>query len=336
MREALPGLAALAVLLPLALGASAPADDTAVELTFRDPEIVESSGLAVAGDLLVTTNDSGDTGRVFVVDSSGRTVGTTAWHGSPTDVEALAPLDDDEVWVGDIGDNTGSRDSIRVAPVPVARQDVDARVPVYDLVYPDGARDAESLLVHPVTGRLYVATKEIFGGLLYAAPEVLDPARPNRLTEVGPVVSIATDAAFFADGRHLVVRSYESATIYGFPSLEPVAELDLPAQEQGEGVAVTAEADLLISTEGQHTEVLRVSLPDPVRELVAPRPTPSTEPSPTSPESSPASDRPDTVSREGRELPETTETVRSPWPWFLGGFIGLGIIVVLMRSLRRR
>jgi hypothetical protein len=61
-----------------------------------------------------------------------------------------------------------------------------------------------------------------------------------------------------------------------------------------------------------------------VRETVSPSPDP------------PASDQPETVSREGRELPETTETVRSPWPWFLGGFIGLGIIVVLMRSLRRR
>ncbi|MBJ7358316.1 MAG: hypothetical protein JHD21_13230, partial [Nocardioides sp.] len=32
-----------------------PADDTTVELTFQDPEIIESSGLAVVGDLVVTT-----------------------------------------------------------------------------------------------------------------------------------------------------------------------------------------------------------------------------------------------------------------------------------------
>jgi hypothetical protein len=330
VREALPGLAVLAVLLPLSLGASASADDTTVELTFRDPEIVESSGLAVVGDLLVTTNDSGDEGRVFAVDASGRTVGRTHWSGEPVDVEALAPGEGSSVWVGDIGDNTGNRASIQVASVPVGRGESDADGPVYDLSYPDGARDAESLLVHPVTGRLYVATKEIFGGVLYAAPQDLDPTRPNRLTEVGPVVSIATDAAFFPDGRHLVVRSYESARIYGFPSLEPVADIQLPDQEQGEGVAVTAGGDLLISTEGQRTDVLRVPLPDPVRQAVLPQPT--AEPTP----SGPGSDRPDTVSREGRELPETTETVRSPWPWFLGGFIGLGMIVVLMRSLRRR
>jgi hypothetical protein len=321
---------AAALLLPLL---AAPVADTIVELTFQDPEIIESSGLALVDGLLVTTNDSGDEGRVFVVDRTGATVGVTHWSTDPVDVEALAPGAGSTVWIGDIGDNRGARDSIQVARVAVGEGRQDVGAPAYDLVYPDGARDAESLLVHPVTGRLYVATKEIFGGVLYAAPKDLDPARPNRLTEVGPVLSIATDAAFFPDGHHLVVRSYEGATVYGFPSLEPVAELDLPDQEQGEGVAVTPEGDLLVSTEGQHTEVLRVPLPDDVRAAMAeavPDPTagPTVTPSP--------SDRPDTVSREGKELPETTETTRSPWPWFLGGFVGLGIIVVLMRSLRRR
>lgn len=307
-------VAAVVVLLPLVVGGSSSAhDDGTVELTFSDPEIIESSGLALVGDLLVTTNDSGDSGRVFAVDASGRTVGTTAWAPDPTDVEALAPAGGSSVWVGDIGDNRGGRDSIQVAEVPVGRETAEVEVPTYDLVYPDGARDAESLLVDPTTGRLYVATKEIFGGLLYAAPEELDPTRPNRLREVGPVLAIATDAAFFPDGRHLVVRGYDSATVYGFPSLEPIVDLDLPTQEQGEGIAVTADGDLLLSTEGQRTDVLRVTLPAEVWE------TP-----------------PATESREGRDLPETTEVQRSPWPWFLGGFIGLGIIMVLMRSLRRR
>lgn len=318
---------AAALLLPLVL---VRADDATVELTFQDPEIIESSGLAVVGDWVVTTNDSGDSGRVFVVDATGETVGESTWSDDPADVEALAPAGERSVWVGDIGDNRAARDSVQVARVPVGDRSAEVDATAYDLVYPDGGRDAESLLVHPVTGRLYVATKEIFGGVLYAAPEELDPGRPNRMTEVGPVMSIATDAAFFGDGRHLVVRSYESATVYGFPSLQPVAELDLPEQDQGEGVAVTAEGDLLISTEGQGTDLLRVALPDAVAEAMAPAPTPEPPPS------APASEPPDTASREGEELPETTETVRSPWPWFLGGLVGLGIIVVLVRSLRRR
>ena len=195
-----------------------------------------------------------------------------------------------------------------------ARRTSTPRSPSYELVYPDGARDAESLLAHPVTGRLYVASKEIFGGLLYEAPAELDPKGPNRLRELGEVLPIATDAAFFPDGRHLVVRSYDRARIYGFPSLEPVADLDLPQQKQGEGIAVTADGDLLVSTEGQNTEVLRVA----AARVRAGRGGPATadadsEPTPSRPRPSPsASDRPDTASREGQELPETTETVAQP------------------------
>ena len=59
---------------------------------FADPAIVESSGLVAQDGLVYTTNDSGDTGRVFAVDpASGETVGVTRWAAEPTDVEALAP-----------------------------------------------------------------------------------------------------------------------------------------------------------------------------------------------------------------------------------------------------
>jgi hypothetical protein len=319
-----------ALLVPVGLVGGVGADGSGVELTFRDPEIVESSGLAVVGDWVVTTNDSGDSGRLFVVDRSGATVGVSAWSSEPRDVEALAPGGAGEVWVGDIGDNSGLRDSVRVTPVAVGARAMDVDAPSYELVYPDGARDAETLMRDPTTGRLYVATKEIFGGLLYEAPEELDATRPNRLREVGEVLAIATDGAFFPDGRHLVVRGYDSAVVYTFPTLEEVGEVELPDQEQGEGIAVTGDGDLLLSTEGLNTDLLRVRLPEAIRAAMDPPPAspPTTQP--------PASEPPSTESREGKELPETTEVVRSPWPWFLGGFVGLGIIVVLMRSLRRR
>ena len=129
------------VVVPFLLGAAAaPADEAQVAFSFQDHDIVESSGLAVADGLVVTTNDSGDTGRVFAVDpATGETVGTTGWGNDAQDVEALAPLDDHEVWVGDIGDNLEQRDSIQVAPVPVGRGNADLDGPIYDLVYPDGA-----------------------------------------------------------------------------------------------------------------------------------------------------------------------------------------------------
>ena len=161
------------LVVPFLLGAAAaPADKAQVVFSFQDGDIVESSGLAVVRGLVVTTNDSGDTGRVFAVDpATGETVGVTGWANEPTDVEALAPLGDHEVWVGDIGDNTESRDSIQVSVVPVGSGNRDVDAPVYDLVYPDGPHDAETLMSDPANGRLYVATKGVLGGtcLLYTS-----------------------------------------------------------------------------------------------------------------------------------------------------------------------
>ena len=306
------------VVVPFLLGAAAaPSDRAEVVFSFQDSAIVESSGLAVVGGRVVTTNDSGDTGRVFTVDSAtGRTVGVTGWGNDPVDVEALAPLSEREVWVGDIGDNTETRDSIQVSPVPVGLRNADVDAPVYDLVYPDGPHDAETLMSDPTTGRLYIATKGVLGGTLYAAPQRLDARAPNQLEPLGEVLPIATDGTFLPDGKHLVIRNYAVAAVYAFPSLERVDQLTLPDQPQGEGIAVDADGTLLLSSEGLHSDVLRVSLPA----AATPSPTPS----------------PHTESREDTELPEATSSDRPAWPWFLGGLLGLGFILVLTGSLRRR
>ncbi len=183
-----------AMVVPFALGAATvPAQEREVAFAFTDQRIVESSGLVVQPDgLFVTVNDSGDEGRLFAVavdGGRGDTVGVTTW-GEAEDVEAVAPWDRDEVLVGDIGDNAGRRDSVRVLRVPVQRGDRAVEAPSYDLTYPGGPRDAETLLVHPVTRRVYVASKELFGGALYAAPAQPEPSSVNRLEPVGPVLSL--------------------------------------------------------------------------------------------------------------------------------------------------
>lgn len=317
--------------MPFLLGtAAASSDGVDVELTFRDPEIVESSGLLVRDGLVLTVNDSGDTGRVFAVDlDTGETVGVTYWSEESFDVEALAPGPDNTgpdstVWVGDIGDNDEVRDSISVTRVPVGHGERTVDEESYELVYPDGPANAETLLAHPGTGRLYMATKDVFGGKLFEAPEQLRADEPNLLSPVGHVLPIATDGAFFPDGRHLVLRDYSRAVVYTFPGLVEIASFRLPSQQQGEGIAVEADGTVHISTEGQYTDLLRVSLPRDVRHAVA-----SQDPSP------PASTG-GTHSREREELPEVLDADRPAWPWLITGLVGLAAIGVLLRSLRPR
>ena len=181
--------------------------------------------------------------------------------------------------MGDIGDNDAVRDSVTVARVPVGRGDRTVDAPTYELVYPDGARDAETLLADP-DGRLLVVTKGIFGGEVLRAPRRLDPDRPNRLRAVGTAPGIATDGAFFPDGRHVVIRTYTRAAVYTYPALDEVGSFALPRQPQGEGIAVAADGAVFVSTEGAGTAVTRVRLPARVRVAVADAPTPTPTPTP--------------------------------------------------------
>ena len=251
------------VAVPFLLGAAAGSPDVADEVAFRfgDTDIVESSGLVRTDGLVVTTNDSGDSGRVFAVDPrTGETVGVTSWTPEPVDVEALAPAGPGHVWVGDLGDNQRVRRSVEVLRVPVGRGPVDADPEAYELVYPDGAHDAEALVRHPLTGRLFVISKGVFAGTVYAAPARLRTDRPNRLVKVGEAPGIVTDATFLPGGGGVVMRTYSHAHLSAFPSWQPVSSWTLPPQDQGEGVTVSGR-DLLVSTEGVRSPVLAVPLP---------------------------------------------------------------------------
>lgn len=316
--------AALAVVvLPFLAGAvAAPAPDQGrTVFRFQDPAIVEASGLVVQDGLFLTTNDSGDSGRVFAVDpETGRTVGVTTWADQPLDVEALAPAGEGRVWVGDIGDNLQQRDSVRVTRVPVGRGDRAASGTSYDLLLPGPARDAESLLSHPVTGRLLVASKDIFGPAIFAAPAELTPDRANLMRRIGPTVSFATDAAFLPGGEHLLVRNYEQAVVYTFPGLDRVGAVTLPDQQQGEAVAVGADGRVYVTSEGRQQAVLEVGLPRSLRERIAPAAASST----TSPEPQPRNELPEEPPRPSRD----------PWQWVLGAGLFVVAVVVLVLAVR--
>jgi len=328
LEKLLAGLAVLPFGLGFALSADQPdADGATVVFSFTDPAIVESSGLLVQDGRFATVNDSGDSGRVFTVDpGDGRTVAVTEWDAEPEDVEAMAPMPDGDVLVGDIGDNNGVRDSIELIRVPFGE---DGRVdPVtYELVYPDGSHDAETLLVHPQTGQVMVVAKE-FIGRLYATSGKLDADGPNRLEPLGEVLPIATDGAFFPDGEHFVLRGYVKAAVYEWPSLEQVGEtFFLPSQEQGEGLAVGADATVYLSSEGEQSEVLRIRLPKDLRaELDAATDKPGRG------SAEPVADE----TLEGGPDHDESDLARSLWPWALGGVVGVLVLLVLLRAVRPR
>ena len=114
-------------------------------------------------------------------------------------------------------------------------RDGEHRATRYPLTYPDGPHDAETLLVHPRTQRVFVVSKAVFGGTVYAAPRHLRPDQPNRLRAFARVPGLVTDGAFFPDGRHVVLRTYGTASVFTFPAFELVGTVTLPVAAAGRG-----------------------------------------------------------------------------------------------------
>ncbi|WP_432110725.1 WD40 repeat domain-containing protein [Streptomyces sp. YPW6] len=266
--------ASLAVLVPLFAGAGAAvADDGRPDrdFTIEDPRITESSGLAasrVHPGVYWTHNDSDDGPYVFAVDSrTGKTLATITMRGvgEPRDVEGISLGPDGSLYVGDIGDNLdGSWSHVWIYRFPEPKELRDATVDAvqYDVKYADGPRNAEALMVHPKTGRVYIASKNEDGGGLYEGPAKLTTGAVNTFRRVGEVPWV-TDGAFSPDGKRLVLRSYFSAREYAFEDgrLGEDRPVAAPFQRQAESVTYTADgAALMFGSEGARSGVVRVEV----------------------------------------------------------------------------
>ncbi|WP_327258927.1 WD40 repeat domain-containing protein [Streptomyces sp. NBC_01240] len=261
-----------AALLLLAGAAPAVAGDGADQsFTIEDPRITESSGLAASRahpGIYWTHNDSGYGPYVYAVDSrTGKTVATITMRGvgRPRDVEAISLGPDGNLYVGDIGDNlNGSWDHVWIYRFPEPKQLRDATVDAtqFDVKYADGPRNAEALMVHPTTGRVYIASKNENGGGLYEGPTKLTTGATNVFRRVGEVPWV-TDGAFSPDGKELVLRSYFSARGYVFENGRLGADhaVSAPLQRQAESVTYTADGSaLMFGSEGKRSDVVRVDL----------------------------------------------------------------------------
>ena len=275
-------------LLALPWAASRAAADTQGDFPVLDERVTESSGLALSRrhpHTVWTANDSGDGPRLFAVDTrTGRTTGVHTYGAPVRDVEALAVTPQGRVLVGDLGDNTASRSVVRIFwfdEPDLGR--TSGGWASWELVYPDGPHDAESLAVDPRTGRVHVVTKGA-SGAVYVLPPKPSRSGVNRLTRVGPAPAFATDAVFLADGSGLLVRTYTQVVRLDPSTFRAVGSALLPLQRQGETIALAPGGDrLLVGSEGVRSTVRVVDVP-PALPATATTPTgPSTTPSTTSP-----------------------------------------------------
>ncbi|WP_234379526.1 WD40 repeat domain-containing protein [Streptomyces caniscabiei] len=272
-RTGLAGLAGLAALLLAALPAApAVADDDG--FTMQDSRITESSGLAASRQhpgVYWTHNDSDDGAFLYAVDSrTGKTVATVTMTGvgTPRDVEAISMGPGDKLYVGDIGDNLGGTWAyvwIYELPEPKELKDQTLKATQYVVKYEDGARDAEALMVHPKTGRVYIADKNEAGGSLYEGPAELSSSGTNVFKKVASVPDLeVTDGAFSPDGKQLALRAYFGGILYDWNGgkIKKVERLSVPLQRQGESVTFRTDGSkIMYGSEGSGSSVVARDVP---------------------------------------------------------------------------
>ncbi|MBK9154424.1 MAG: hypothetical protein IPM25_09455 [Chloracidobacterium sp.] len=258
-------------------------------------EITESSGLAASKcreDLFWTHNDSGDGPYLFAIDPAGRHLGV--WrvpNAENVDWEDIAAFKDADgqcfVYIGDIGNSAKEKrerlliyrvrePEVLPASASTVRQSAreTAAADVLEFRYPDGLHDAETLLVHPKTARIYVVTRHRtepagvytfdggFGnGVLTARRigEVKVPAVPFGFLTGGDIAN---------GGTRLVLSDYFAAYELTLPNdadnfdaiflSEPVA-IDIGKRKQGEGIAYSAGGrSILATSEGVQQPLQRI------------------------------------------------------------------------------
>lgn len=231
-------------------------------------DLLEISGVAasrVNPGTLYIHNDSGNPNQVYLTDGNGDNKGTiTLTPVGNRDWEDIAvgpgPVPGKYyVYIGDIGDNDSKYASVLVyrfqepdltgKTLPV-NMNIDS-LDIIELKYPDGPRNAETLMVDPLTKDIYIASKESNISKVYVARY---PQSTKSATVMTPVVQLymnkATAGDISSDGSEILLRSNEliwywklspgssvSKGLLTAPQVAPYAN----NEPQGEGICFAAD-----------------------------------------------------------------------------------------------
>lgn len=213
----------------------------------ESPALTELSGLArTKNGTFWTHNDSGDSARVFQLSKTGAFVREVALiNAQAIDWEDIA-IRGNTLYVADIGDNLAQRDSVAVYRFAIPTGNTAAATTL-TLRYPDGAHDAEALLVDPRSGQLAIVTKD-FGGASAVYVGKRGTLKQVATLNLGLGQAI-TAGDVSADGRTVALRSYDRAFVWEKSRKEPFAaafkrdpcnvDADLLDEGQGESLALS-------------------------------------------------------------------------------------------------
>mgnify|MGYP006288888233 CR=1 FL=1 len=255
---------------------------------FANDTLTEISGIATSTthkDIVWAHNDSGGGPYVYAVDIANCEIKAKLTLGSTDarDFEAIA-VGKDRIWLADIGDNLDSWSNVELLSFkePTQLRDETITPRKYRFTYDDRPHNAEAIMVDPNTNQVWIITKQLAHGSLYALPNPLSTTHLNIATKLKRQGGLVTDASIAPDASTYVVRDYVNAKLYqGLPPGKKSDEIVLPVQFQGEAITWTADSSALIVASERERAILQVELPEP-DPTPSPTSTSTKQPKPTS------------------------------------------------------
>jgi hypothetical protein len=188
----------------------------------------------------------------------------------------------DYLYLGDIGDNNASRREIQIVrfPEPNLADSSNAEMDEKSferirLEFPDGPHDCETLLVDPITGDLFVVTKEPSRARIYTAPagELNDGAQV-KLRPAGTLALAEISAgAVSPDGKRILLRQEADGWLWPRGANQSIAEavagqfVSVPVRgdrqgPNGEAVSFSADGTSYVTvSEGKKQAICEFPLP---------------------------------------------------------------------------
>lgn len=250
----------------------------------KSDEIKESSGIAASlcqENVLWTHNDSGDKAFIYALDLKGERLGTWLVTGAKnTDWEDISAFQDSSgtcfLYLGDIGNNKRAREEftiyrVKEPAVSDGSKSSSKKNPLTTEMseairvgYPETRHDAETLMVHPQSGDIYILSKRMNGAsgvYKLAAGYSLD--KTNVLKKIAdlsvPAIpnGFLTGGSISPDGKRVIICDYFDgyeivlpATAKNFDEIwkEEPKVVRLGAREQGEAICYAADGSAIFAT----------------------------------------------------------------------------------------
>lgn len=237
-------------------------------------EMDETSGVAASGineDIYYIHNDSGDTSRFFAIKPTGELINTLYFKGDKKTKYGVEDCEDiavgpgpvpgkSYVYLGDIGDNSSDRKYITVYRFEEqtawgeSNEAHNISGVSINFKYPDGPKDAETLMIDPLEKLIYIVTKRRDSVKVYTSPLIFKPNDTLMLTKRATLYFSGykpfkwiTAGDISKDGTQVLLKNYEKVyywqrepgehiwqTLLRKPHLLPYA-----MERQGEGIGFT-------------------------------------------------------------------------------------------------